>query len=82
MTLDFFGKDVLESLHGMCTFASSKKPLVTELFKDQKITNIHKFDNQSVFPSLNDDPDDTDMNQTFFEMAMRQYTLFFEKSLV
>lgn len=26
MTLDFFGKDVLKNLHGMCTFASTKKP--------------------------------------------------------
>lgn len=33
MTLDFFGKDVLANLHGMCTFASTKKPLAAEFLK-------------------------------------------------
>lgn len=54
MTLDFFGKDVLENLHGMCTFASTKEPEASEFLKKEDITQISCFDNQSVFPSKKD----------------------------
>ena len=33
MTLDFFSKDVLENLYGMCTHASTKKPSAAKFMK-------------------------------------------------
>lgn len=45
MTLDFFGKDVLENLHGMCTFASTKEPEANDFLRAEEITQISCFDN-------------------------------------
>jgi hypothetical protein len=93
MTLDFFSNDVLENLHGMCTHASTKKPTAAKFLESEKITQIHCFDNQSVFPSELDrafeiDSDDsfedgngTDQNKVLFKLAMSQYNKFFKKSL-
>lgn len=55
MTLDFFGKDVLPNIFGMCTHASTKKPKAREFLEKEGITTYFKFDNQSVFPSENDE---------------------------
>ena len=45
VTLDFFGKDTLPNIFGMCTFASTKKPKAREFLEAEGIYNIHKFDN-------------------------------------
>lgn len=45
MTLDFFSKDVLENLYGMCTHASTKKPRASEFLLKENINQIHCFDN-------------------------------------
>lgn len=77
----------------MCTFASTKEPEANDFLKAEEITQISCFDNQSVFPSKRDrvyikDPDDSDEDDTYganqnkilFELAMKQYNLFFKKS--
>lgn len=93
MTLDFFSKDVLENLYGMCTHASTKKPSASKFLVAEKIDQIHCFDNQSVFPSEMDrEPesasdesmngeDDSDQNKVLYNLAMSQYSKFFKKSM-
>lgn len=44
-TLDFFGKDSINNIFAMCTFASLNEPECKEIVRKENIKQMFKFDN-------------------------------------
>ena len=65
LALTFFGKDVLNNIHGMCTHCpKNQKPNAKKILNEEMITSIYKFENSCIFPSENDvDSDDDDVEE-------------------
>ena len=48
--LEFFGKDSLNNIFAMCTFASLNDPECLDILKREKLNKYFKYDNQAIFP--------------------------------